>query len=148
MADPCQNFDCGPNGECLSVNMTPTCVCDRGFVAFGSFAADGTRSTRCEQPMIAVPDTFYAQRLPNLPRELPGGRVMDDVDPMLPVVEPTMDDLGSTGMPVPRDTARESRADDGGCAVRQPGTGGGEQAVFALLGLLGLAWLGRRVRRP
>jgi hypothetical protein len=102
MPNPCQNFDCGPDGECLSVNMTPTCVCDRGFVALGSFAADGTRSTRCEQPMIEVPDSFYTQRLPDLPPELPGGRLME-VDPMRPVVNPTIGDMGSMGMPVPND---------------------------------------------
>ena len=55
-----RSFDCGANGECLAVNMTPTCVCDHGFVAVGSFGTDGTRATRCEQPMMAVPDEFYA----------------------------------------------------------------------------------------
>jgi MYXO-CTERM domain-containing protein len=159
MTDPCQSFDCGPNGECLAVNMTPTCVCDRGFVALGSFAADGTRSTRCEQPMLAVPDAFYAQRLPDLPTELPGGRVMA-VDPMLPVIEPSMDDLGSMGMPVPGGAADGPASDpgrgddgapgsvdesgDGSCGVSAPGAGRG--GAFGLL-WLALAWCVRRQRR-
>ena len=176
MPNPCQSFDCGANGECLAVNMTPTCVCDRGYVALGSFAADGARSTRCEQPMIAVPDSFYAQRLPDLPAELPGGRLME-VDPMRPVVEPSMDDLGSNGMPVPDDddntddgsgtpsgaagessggAAGEAAAppplgdggpvDDGLCAVRAPGGAG--NAALAALWWIGLAmlWLRRKPR--
>jgi hypothetical protein len=173
MLDPCQTFDCGPNGECLAINMTPTCVCDRGFVALGSFADDGARATRCEQPTIAVPDAFYAQRLPDLPPELPGGRLME-VDPMRPVVEPSMDDLGSKGMPVP-DAAGDDEDgsgvpsgaagassgggageaaqrpgdgdadDDGGCAVRA--AGGRGSASVALLWLLGFAWLHRRRNR-
>jgi hypothetical protein len=162
MLDPCQSFDCGPNGECLAINMTPTCVCDRGFVALGSFAADGARATRCEQPMIEVPGEFYGQRLPDLPMELPGGRVMQ-VDPMLPVVEPTLDDMGSIGMPVPRAddapapgggsagqggqdpspaAAAPSARDDGGCAVSTPGALGSAQ--LGALWLLGLLWLRRR----
>ena len=173
MLDPCQSFDCGPNGECLAVNMTPTCVCDHGFVALGSFPAAGGRATRCEQPMIAVPDDFYRQRLPDLPTELPGGRVME-VDPMRPVVEPTMDDLGSNGMPVPDDddpdgapsgggSAGQAGGDDdtgpdglpmpdgdgasedGICAVSAPGAA--ERGPLGVLWLLGLLWLRRRRSR-
>jgi hypothetical protein len=162
--DPCQNFDCGGNGECLAINMTPTCVCDRGFVALGSFAADGARATRCEQPMIAVPEEFYRQRLPDLPAELPGGRVMEtEVDPMLPVVEPTLDDMGSMGMPVPRgddglapasgsagDSGEQpselastpSREEHRNCTVSTPGGRGSAQ--LGALWLLGLLWPHRR----
>jgi hypothetical protein len=170
MLDPCQTFDCGENGECLAINMTPTCVCDRGFVALGRFAADGTRTTRCEQPTIAVPDEFYTQRLPDLPEELPGGRAME-VDPMRPVVEPSMDDLGSTGMPVPRDDESapatgsagapsaqpeegekpgetpagvDSGVDrNGGCAVGAP-RAERQRLALALLMLIGVTWLRRR----
>jgi hypothetical protein len=169
MPDPCQTFDCGANGQCLSVNMTPTCVCDRGFVALGSFAADGTRSTRCEQPMVVIPDEFYAQRLPDLPVELPGGRLMPDVDPMLPVIEPSMDDLGSNGMPVPDGDSNmppaagmagqgsgepdgpntpagmtPSASDD--CAVSAVGARNSRGAAFALLALIGAVLTLRRRR--
>jgi hypothetical protein len=172
MPDPCQTFDCGTHGECLSVNMTPTCVCDRGFVALGNFAADGTRSTHCEQPMVVVPDEFYGQRLPDLPEELPGGRVMPEVDPMLPVVEPSMDDLGSHGMPVPDgdsnqpmsmmgtagqggtvttttpgSTPDSNAGDSDDCAVSTVGSRSERgTAGLALLALAGAAWLLRRRR--
>jgi hypothetical protein len=157
MLNPCQNFDCGEHGECLSVNMTPTCVCDHGFVAFGSFAADGARTTRCEEPIIAVPDEFYRQRLPDLPAQLPGGRVMEkEIDPMLPVVEPTIGDMGSMGMPVPDAegtgepdeapsdpmTAPIATDDDGSCAVSAPGAR--REAWLGALLLLGVTLLKRR----
>jgi hypothetical protein len=174
MVDPCKNFDCGKSGECLAVNMTPTCVCDHGYVALGNFASDGSRSTHCEQPMIAVPKTFYGQRLPDLPTDLPGGRPMKDVDMMLPVIKPTMNDLGSMGMPVPHDdggtsnggTSTSGSAGKGSdttsgktdttptmntgsnddCSVSAPGAAGGTRAhvSFALLSVLGFAWLQRR----
>jgi hypothetical protein len=172
MPDPCQTFDCGGNGECLSVNMTPTCVCDHGYVALGRFGADGTRETTCQQPMVVVPDEFYAQRLPDLPTELPGGRVMLEVDPMLPVVEPDMDDLGSNGMPVPDGTSNEPRSNTAGqggtvtpeptgmsgdegssssssddCAVSAVGARGSRGAWLGLLFVLGSAWWYRRRSR-
>lgn len=96
--DPCLNFDCGPSGVCAPVNMTPTCICDPGYVAFGSLEPDGSRSTVCTKPMIEVPNTFYNQRLPDLPEGLPGGRATA-VDRERPVVAPKMTDLSSTAMP-------------------------------------------------
>lgn len=162
MDDPCAQFDCGANGECLAVNMTPTCVCDRGFVAVGSFGTTGSRATRCEQPVMPVPVEFYGQRLPPLPAELPGGRVME-VDEDLPVIDPRMEDLGSDGMPVPRDPPPAGMAGSGAppqagssgipsgddpepgpvtaakddCAVSAPGAAaqGGSLAALALVGL-------------
>jgi hypothetical protein len=126
MPDPCVSFDCGPNGSCLSMNMTPTCVCDEGYVAVGSFGNDGTRQTSCKKPMIPVPSEFYMQRLPDLPQELPGGRAMASSDD-LPVVQPSMDDLGSNGMPVPRGDGGDG-GDDGdkpsGGSAGLPSTGG------------------------
>jgi hypothetical protein len=116
MVDPCKSFDCGKSGECLAVNMTPTCVCDHGYVALGNFGSDGSRVTSCAKPMMAVPDAFYGQRLPDLPTELPGGRPMKDVDMMLPVIKPTMNDLGSMGAPIPHD--------DGGKDNNPPASGG------------------------
>jgi hypothetical protein len=90
--DPCVNFDCGQAGECEAVNMTPTCICDQGYVAIGSIDPDGTRNTTCVKPMVKVPEDFYQQRLPDLPASLPGGRTAD-VDMDRPVVQPSIDDL-------------------------------------------------------
>ena len=39
LPDPCVGFDCGA-GTCVPMNMTPTCVCDRGLVAIGSIDAE------------------------------------------------------------------------------------------------------------
>jgi hypothetical protein len=92
MPDPCIGFDCGADGECVVVNMTPTCACDHEMVAVGSFAADGTRQTTCKRPAIAVPAGFYQQRLPDLPADLSGGR-RSAVDPALPVVKPKVSEM-------------------------------------------------------
>ncbi len=96
LADPCVGFDCGA-GSCVSMNMTPTCICDRGMVAVGSLAEDGTRLTNCVTPTESIPGDFYEWRLPDLPAQLPGGRE---------VVVPPARTLGgggcsSTGSPAP-----------------------------------------------
>jgi MYXO-CTERM domain-containing protein len=125
LPDPCVGFACGV-GTCVAMNMTPTCVCERGLVAVGSFA-DGVRQTRCVSPTDAVPADFYAGRLPELPRELPGGRIVDT---------PPAPELGGGG----------------GCSITSSSSGMGSSGmgslavgalVFAVFGLLG----GRRRRR-
>ncbi|KYF72921.1 hypothetical protein BE15_46255 [Sorangium cellulosum] len=77
LADPCATFDCGPNGECVPMNMTPTCRCSAGHVAVGAIAADGSRETTCVLPDEPVPASFYDRRVPPLPDSLPGGRPVD-----------------------------------------------------------------------
>jgi hypothetical protein len=140
MPDPCLDFDCGANGACIAINMTPTCACDPGFVAVGSFDASGTRSTACRKPMIEVPMAFYEQRLPDLPAELPGGRKQPGSK--LPVIKPSMNDLGSHSGALP---AGASKADDGGCNVAAIG---GRTHQRWLLALSLLAFVRRRrVRR-
>ncbi|WP_433935373.1 DUF2330 domain-containing protein [Sorangium cellulosum] len=86
LADPCATFDCGQNGECVPMNMTPTCRCSTGYVAVGAIAADGSRETTCVLPDEPVPASFYEGRVPQLPDSLPGGRPVD-VPP--PAVEAT-----------------------------------------------------------
>lgn len=76
LPDPCVGFDCGA-GSCLAMNMTPTCVCDRGMVAVGSISEEGVRSTECVSPSTAVPSDFYDIRLPARPAALPAGRPVD-----------------------------------------------------------------------
>ena len=77
LPDACVGFDCGA-GTCIAVNMTPTCMCDRGFVAIGAIDADtGVRSTTCVAPSEPIAPIFYEQRLPERPPTLPPGRVMD-----------------------------------------------------------------------
>jgi hypothetical protein len=140
MTDPCVSFDCGANGECLAMNMTPTCVCDAGFVAVGAFNATGGRTTSCLKPMVAVPTVFYDQRLPDLPVGLPGGRKPDIRGKVLPVVKPRMTDLGSNSGALPNPNASSSSS----CHVAAGG--GTSDASHALwLGLLA-AWVGRRRR--
>ena len=76
LPDPCVGFDCGA-GSCVAMNMTPTCVCDRGMAAVGSIDEEGVRSTTCVTPSTAVPPAFYDIRLPDRPAELPAGRTVD-----------------------------------------------------------------------
>lgn len=86
LADSCATFDCGPHGECVPMNMTPTCRCSTGYVAVGAVAGDGSRETTCVLPDEPVPASFYDRRVPHLPDSLPGGRPVD-VPP--PTVEAT-----------------------------------------------------------
>ncbi|WP_437494988.1 DUF2330 domain-containing protein [Sorangium sp. So ce1014] len=111
LADPCATFDCGPHGECVPMNMTPTCRCSTGYVAVGAIAGDGSRETTCVLPDEPVPASFYNRRVPHLPDSLPGGRPVD-------VPPPAVEATASGG------------CNAGGHAGRAGGLGG------ALLGLL------------
>jgi Uncharacterized protein conserved in bacteria (DUF2330) len=82
LPDPCVGIDCGGHGSCVPMNMTPTCECERGYVARGAVGADGSRSTRCTEPTKSVPDAFYNRRAVARAADLPIGR--DEV-----VAEPT-----------------------------------------------------------
>ncbi|HKP58255.1 MAG TPA: DUF2330 domain-containing protein [Polyangiales bacterium] len=145
MGDPCLNFDCGENGACVAVNMTPTCMCDEGFVAIGSFDSAGARSTSCRKPMITVPAPFYQQRLPDLPAALPGGRKM--ASSKLPVIQPSMDDLGSHDGALPEAAIGDDEEDDG-CGVAAVGGRRGASACGFILALTLLTFVRRRrVRR-
>jgi hypothetical protein len=139
------NFDCGANGNCLAMNMTPTCVCDEGFVAVGSFNATGGRTTSCQKPMVTVPTTFYQQRLPDLPKDLPGGRVMKTYSSVsLPVIKPRMADLGSNSgaLPTAEPKAPSAGSSAGrGCHVAAAASGRDANDAF-WLGLLA-AWFAR-----
>jgi hypothetical protein len=128
LPDGCAGFDCGENGRCMPVNMTPTCVCDQGFVAVGS-ARGGGRQLTCVEPEAEVPANFYARRLADLPLDLPGGRELPD--------EP------SAAFPMPREVpAAAASAGGGGCGLgRDPG------AVPWLVGLMSALALTRRGRR-
>lgn len=80
LPDPCATFDCGPNGRCTPVNMTPTCVCNEGYIATGSFDDEGARLTTCIEPSDPIPGDFYDERLPDSPLGLVG-REVDVPDP-------------------------------------------------------------------
>ncbi|RLB52866.1 MAG: hypothetical protein DRJ42_13675 [Deltaproteobacteria bacterium] len=118
LPDPCVGYACGA-GSCVTMNMTPTCVCDFGSVAVGSLAEDGTRLTNCVAPITEVPSDFYNLRLPDRPFALPGGREVV-------VPEPTV------------------LAGGGGCSS----TGAPAPTSLAWIGLLsGMALVARRRRR-
>lgn len=158
LPDPCAGFSCGDNGRCVSMNMTPTCVCDQGFVAIGSVGSDGTRTTTCAEPREAVPVAFYAQQMAELPPELPGGREVTITAPV-PMPEPGQPDVSEpdpAGFPMPRTNpalgggeapAPSASSSDGGCDL-----GGGASSstrrtsAASLAALLGLA-LGAGARR-
>ena len=114
LPDPCVGFECGAGGECVAMNMTPTCRCAGGTVAVGGVTDAGSRVTNCVAPMEPIPQAFYNRRLPALPAALPGGRIID----------------------VPPAPDTEARS---GCSVSHGGDASSQHA--ALLGLLGLVGL-------
>jgi hypothetical protein len=137
LPDPCATFDCGSFGHCTPVNMTPTCVCDEGYVAIGSFGDDG-RVTTCVEPLDPVPTDFYDNRLPELPSELPGGREVA-------VPEPASSGSGGSSNSTDSTSSRgasASGASGGGCSIAGERRASGLLAL-ALLGLAGWVRRGR-----
>lgn len=51
--------------------MTPTCVCEKGYVAIADFEG----GVQCVEPDDDVPSKFYNKRLPEL--ALSGGRIVN-----------------------------------------------------------------------
>jgi hypothetical protein len=147
--DACAGFDCGEHGQCSAMNMTPTCVCDQGFVAVGSFDANGARSMRCLEPTETVPSDFYEKRLPQLPEALPGGREVVVPAALPPLVGPdTTGPEPSGGFPMPRPNPdfggssgpNPMASGGGGCAITPDAAGpGASMAAWLLAGLLGAA---------
>jgi hypothetical protein len=162
LPDPCAGFSCGSNGQCISMNLTPTCVCDQGYVAVGQITADGTRQMNCVKPADAVPAAFYANTLPSLPKELPGGREVKLTEPVpmpapgnttpettavgyfpMPRANP---DLGPSQVPVGPDLCCKpdgKKSSDGGCNLSAPTS---SSAAWCWLAALGIAagWRRRR----
>jgi len=164
LPDPCATFSCGGNGSCVAVNMTPTCVCDKGFVAVGSVDAAGARLTSCVAPNLEVPDSFYEKRLPELPAEIPGGRPVDVPEPATTTAgsgdaggsggsasTPTTTNGsggsgGSAGNGGSPNAAESNASGGGGCSIGAPA--GAPPVTFAFaLGALGLGALRRRRAR-
>lgn len=112
LPDPCASFSCGAGGTCVAINMTPTCACDEGMVAIGSFAGD-VRSTSCAAPIEPVPSSFYQGRLPEI--EIQIGREVDVVRP---------------------DGPRPFISERGDCSAKRVGGGSAITAFGLLFGLL------------
>jgi len=91
--------------------------------------------------MIDVPLAFYEQRLPDLPAELPGGR--KKAISKLPVIQPSMDDLGSNSGALPSG----ANSDDDDCSVAAVGGKRGGNHHAWLLALSLLAFVRRRRAR-
>ncbi|MDB4975736.1 MAG: putative rane-associated protein [Myxococcaceae bacterium] len=72
--DPCVGYSCGDHGQCVSMNLTPTCVCEQGYVAVGGLAQKGKRQTRCALPTAAIDKSFYNRRPPALAEGMVAGR--------------------------------------------------------------------------
>ncbi len=109
--DACIGFECGSHGTCVAVNMTPTCVCDQGYVALGAFTDEGGRLTSCVAPRERVGASFYDRRLPERSLELPTGRT-------------------DTILPAPTDMV------DAGCSAAGGAGGHAGWLAFAALGLM------------
>jgi hypothetical protein len=157
LPDACAGYTCGEHGRCTAMNLTPTCVCDQGFVAVGDIDAQGARRVACVEPDGRVPAAFYDKRLPVLPVALPGGRdvgVAEIVTP--PVTTPSVPDVmdpQSAGFPMPRGNpdyppSTAGSSSGGGCSVAYPTRGGDSAAGAAWLVacVLGASRLRRRAR--
>lgn len=161
LPDACGGFSCGRNGQCVAMNMTPTCVCDQGFVAvYTAAATDAPRSMTCVRPPELVPASFYEGRLPELPAELPGGRQVTITEPMpMPMPDdeigsgdPTTPDPmaseppGSFPMPRTNPELGSARRSSSACSLADAGlqTRAAAPWLFALA-IGGLGW--RRARR-
>lgn len=69
LADPCVGFNCGTGGECVAVNMRPTCVCSQGRVARGTMDFSGVEPVQnidCVTPASPVRDSFYDGTTPEI----------------------------------------------------------------------------------
>jgi hypothetical protein len=140
--DVCSSFSCGDHGRCLTMNLTPTCVCEQGFVATASLAKDGTRQTTCVEPLTAVPLEFYLARLPALPELLPGASEDGQLPPP-PRPDVEVPYVPGAGL-VPGETLG-----GGACGLSVPRSGSGSQPRWLALGWLtaGLLAAGLRYRR-
>lgn len=155
LPDACAGYSCGEHGQCTAMNLTPTCVCDQGYVAVGDIDAQGARRVACVEPDTSVPAAFYEKRLPLLPAALPGGRDVGVPEvvptPMTPTV---IDVMPGASFPMPRgnpdyapSTASAGNSSGGGCAVA-PARGGDATARAPWLVALALAASRVRRRRP
>lgn len=165
LPDPCATFSCGDKGSCVAVNMTPTCVCDKGFVALGGVDAAGARLTSCVAPNTEIPDSFYEKRLPELPTEIPGGRPVDVPEPATTTAGSgdtggsagggpattggsgtNAGNAGNGGNGASPNAADSKASGGGGCSVGAPAGAAPIGYAFAL-GALGLGALRRRRAR-
>jgi hypothetical protein len=141
LPDPCAGFSCGSNGQCIAMNLTPTCVCDQGFVAVGQMDSAGTRKMNCVAPSSQVPASFYANTLRQLPPTLPGGRevILTEPEPMpMPGMEP--EPVPTGGFPMPRSNPDlgpsqipvAQKRSDGGCSLGNATSGASWSWLLAL----------------
>ena len=136
LPDPCAGFSCGSNGQCVSMNLTPTCVCDQGYVAVGQIDSNGTRKMNCVEPTEAVPADFYANTLPALPQALPGGREVKLTEPQpMPAPGTTPEPAATADFPMPR-----SNPELGPSQVPVTKSGGGGGCDLAMPASSGVAW--------
>ena len=152
LPDPCAGFSCGSNGQCIAMNLTPTCVCDQGYVAVGQIAS-GTRKMNCVKPKEAVSADFYASTMPPLPAELPGGREVKLTEPLpMPAPGSTPEPVVNADFPMPRSNPElgpsqvpvaKSSGGGGGCNLSAPDS---SRAAWGWLAALGLAASWRRRR--
>lgn len=137
LGDPCAGFSCGEHGKCVAMNMTPTCECDKGYVAYGFVKKDETRGATCLPPTKNVPDEFYNRRPTQRPEKLPIGRE-EEVPAPTGVSDP--DD------PVPQGNMEAMAAvkskDDSGCSINDVQASTSRGLLFA-----GLAYLLARRRK-
>jgi hypothetical protein len=145
LPDPCVGVDCGENGACVNMNMTPTCECKTGFVARPrrSFETPLT----CVKPMIAIPASFYGMRMPD--RTLPAGREVRIVEVTAPPEHalPTGTEVHVVEVDQQPGASSPSRSSSSSCATAS-GRSTGPAGVLSVAALaLALSAYSRRRKR-
>jgi hypothetical protein len=138
-SDPCTGFSCGEHGRCVAMNLTPTCECEQGYVAFAKLGPQGQRLTECAMPMQTVPKSFYNRRPPALAAGMIAGRAVD-LPP--PSGDADVDMPGEYGEPMPGGPANpagptggDSGAKSGCSATSREAESGGALTVALFAGL-------------
>jgi hypothetical protein len=124
LPDPCVGVDCGENGTCVNMNMTPTCECKPGFVARAKTRMGPGTGMTCVQPTVAIPSSFYGLRMPE--RTLPMGREVRIIE------VPAADDADAS--------------DNSSCALTS-GRAGSGNLLSGVAALFAAGLWGRRRRR-
>jgi MYXO-CTERM domain-containing protein len=135
--------------------MTPTCVCDEGYIAIGAFTDEGMRETTCVEPEEAIAADFYGQRLPALPPNLRGGREVNTPQSGTAGETGTSGGAGAPGTGGTSTSAtggtdrgsagaEATNVDGGGCSCKLASSGQRANAGWLLLAGLGLLVSRRR----
>jgi MYXO-CTERM domain-containing protein len=128
--DACDDFDCGPNGECALMNGNPTCRCEVGFAATATMVFDPSLgSTALQMSCLEVEGEIPAI-------------------PIVPTIGSTTVNPDDLNQGSPNDGSNDfqggGNGSSGGCALDPEGSNPSLPAWLGLAGLVGLGFWRRR----